>query len=275
MDLGLREKVAIVTGSGSVLGKKMATTLAEEGASVVINDVNPKLVEETVAQLKAKGHRILGITTDVTDRKQVDAMVERVINELGRVDILVNNVGVPWGPRGPKSRPYFFEQDLEECEENIKYTIITTMNCSRAVLPYMIKQKYGKIVNLSSNSATRPTSKQVGYASGKGAVESFTVALAGEVGRYGINVNAVAPGTTWGPRDALLESRRETDPEEYRRRQEFRDTITSVTADGRLGTAEDQANAVAFLASDRASHITGQIIRVDGGFPQIMITYVA
>jgi len=102
------------------------------------------------------------------------------------------------------------------------------------------------------------------------AVNQFTTSLAGEVGRYGINVNAVITGYTVGPRDALVESRRETHPEEYRKRMEHKDRMMAVTPLGRMGTGEDYADAVAFLASDKASYITGHLLRVTGGFPQIL-----
>ena len=109
MSLGLEGKVAIVTGSGETVGKQIAMTLAAEGARVVINDIFPEKVERTVAEFKAKGHQALGITADVTVYKQVEAMVGQVIKDLGRIDILVNNVGIAWGQYGPKGRGWFYD----------------------------------------------------------------------------------------------------------------------------------------------------------------------
>ena len=270
MSLGLEGKIAIVTGSGEIVGKRMAMTLAEEGATVVINDKFPEKVERTVAELKAKDHRVLGITADVTVYQQVEAMVAQVLKEFGRIDILVNNVGIAWGPRGPVSRGWFHDQDPAEWRETLDHNIGTTMNCSRAVLPHMIERRYGKIINISSVGTIASVVKTCVYQSGKGAVNQFTASLAGEVGRYGINVNAVITGYTVGPRDALVEARRETHPEEYRKRMEHKERMMAVTPLGRMGTGEDYANAVAFLASDKSSYITGHLLCVTGGFPQVL-----
>ena len=270
MGLGLEGKIAIVTGSGEIVGKQMAVTLAEEGARVVINDIFPEKVERTVVELKEKGHQALGVTADVTDYKQVQAMVELVVKELGRIDILVNNVGVAWGPYGPKGRGWFHDQDPGEWDDILDHNIICTMNCSHAVLPHMMERRYGKIINISSVGTIASVVKTCVYQSGKGAVNQFTASLAGEVGRFGINVNAVITGYTSGPRDALVESRRETHPEEYRKRMAHKDRMMALTPLGRMGTGEDYANAVAFLASDRASYITGHFLCVTGGFPQVL-----
>jgi len=270
MSLGLEGKVAIVTGSGETVGKQIAMTLAAEGARVVINDIFPEKVERTVAELREKRYQALGITADVTIYKQVQAMVDRVVKELGGIDILVNNVGIAWGQYGPKGRGWFYDQDPGEWDEIFAHNIGCTMNCSRAVLPHMIDRRYGKIVNISSVGTIASVVKTCVYQSGKGAVNQFTASLAGEVGRYGINVNAVITGYTVGPRDALVESRRETHPEEYRKRMAHKDRMMAVTPLGRMGTGEDYANAVAFLASDRASYITGHLLCVTGGFPQIL-----
>jgi len=270
MHLGLEGKVAIVTGSGQIVGKQMAMTLAEEGARVVINDQFPERVERTVAELSAKGYQALGITANVTDYKQVEAMVDRVVKELGRIDILVNNVGIAWGPQGPKSRGWFHDQDPADWADILDHNIVCTMNCSRAVLPHMIERHYGKIINISSVGTVASVVKTCVYQSGKGAVNQFTASLAGEVGRHGINVNAVVTGYTLGPRDALVEARRETHPEEYERRMAHKNRMMPVTPMGRMGTGEDYANAVAFLASDKASYITGHLLCVTGGFPQIL-----
>lgn len=270
MKLGLEEKVAIVTGSGEIIGKQIAITLAEEGAKVVINDISQEKVERTVAELKANGYQALGIRTDVTAYDQVQSMVARVMKEFGRIDILVNNVGIAWGPYGPKGRGWFHEQDPAEWTEIFDHNIVCTMNCSRAALPHMIERRYGKIINMSSVGTIASVVKTCVYQTGKGAVNQFTASLAGEVGRYGINVNTVITGYTAGPRDALVEARRETNPEEYRLRIAHKDRMMAVTPLGRMATGEDYANAVAFLASDKSSYITGHLLCVTGGFPQIL-----
>ena len=270
MKLGLEEKVSIVTGSGEIIGKQIAITLAEEGARVVINDISQEKVERTVAELKANGYQALGIRTDVTAYDQVQSMVARVMKEFGRIDILVNNVGIAWGPYGPKGRGWFHEQDPAEWTEILDHNIVCTMNCSRAVLPHMMERRYGKIINMSSVGTIASVVKTCVYQTGKGAVNQFTASLAGEVGRYGINVNTVITGYTAGPRDALVEARRETNPEEYRLRMAHKDRMMAVTPLGRMATGEDYANAVAFLASDKSSYITGHLLCVTGGFPQIL-----
>ena len=270
MKLGLEGKIAIVTGSGEIIGKQLAITLAEEGARVVINDIAAEKVERTVAELIAKGFKPVGVTADVTSYKQVESMVNRVIKELGGIDILVNNVGVPWGAFGPKGRGWFYEQDPTEWKEILDHNIVCTMNCSRAVLPHMIERRYGKIINMSSVGTIASVVKTCVYQSGKGAVNQFTSSLAGEVGRFGINVNAIITGYTAGPRDALVEARRESHPEEYRLRMAHKDRMMAVTPLGRMATGDDYANAVAFLASDKSSYITGHLMCVTGGFPQIL-----
>lgn len=249
MDLGLKDKVALVTGAGSQIGfgKAICLTLAREGCHVAVNDIILEDAEKTAAEVRALKRRSIAVKADVTKKAEVEAMVKQVLAEFGRIDILVNNAGGMH--RGAFN---FLEAKEETWDKDFALNTKGAMLCAQAVLPSMIKNKYGKICNISSSVAKQAFPGVSTYSMAKAAVYVFTRGLAGMVIKQGINVNSVAPGwglTKFDPRD----------PEEIKR------GFIPHTPDGRETTPQDVANAVAFLVSDVSSHIVGQILCVDGG----------
>lgn len=257
-EMRLQDKVAIVTGSGSGLGKAIVKRLAEEGASVVVADINAEAVATVVGELKEAGRTAVGFKVDVTDSSQVKELMATTAGKLGRIDILVNNAGVT------RHRPFPTMND-EDWNIVLAVDLKGVFFCVQAVADYMIKQRYGKIVNISSASgnggASHATAGSVAgnanYAAAKAGVIQLTKTLAAELGPHGINVNSVAPGFILTPMSYTTRTQQEIEEHiEVRKK-------SSVLK--RVGKPEDIANSVLFLASDEASFISGQLLRVDGG----------
>ena len=254
----LQGKTAIVTGSGSGLGKAMIKRLAEEGAAVVVADTSEKAMNTVVSELTAAGHKAIGVKVDVTNRDQVRQLMATVATKLGRIDILVNNAGIT------RHRPFKTMND-EDWDLVLGVDLKGVFNCVQAVADTMIKQGYGKIVNISSNSGNGGSphatagspAGNANYAAAKAGVIQLTKTLSAELGPHGINVNAIAPGFILTPLTSTTRS-----PEEVKEHIEVRKQATVLR---RTGTPEDVANAVLFLASDESSFISGQLICVDGG----------
>jgi len=260
MDLGLRGKTAIVTGGGSNIGRAIALTLAGEGANVVIAEIDEAAGKKVADQANAlgAGGRTVFIKCDVTDYQQVEAMVDRAIQEFGQIHILVNNVG--W-----TIDRLFLDKPREEWEKEIALNFWSVINCCRAVLPRMIEKGYGRVVSIGSDAGRMGEYREAVYAGCKAGIIGLSKALAREVGRYGITLNVVCPG--------LVPAK----PEEMSERSIWREMGEIFTPEAlqkaaqryplrRLGTPQDVANAVAFLASDAASYITGQTLSVSGGY---------
>jgi len=250
----LAEKVAVITGSGGGLGRVIALTMAEEGARIVLSDVDEGALEKTAEEIRGLGRDVLSVLADVTDAVQVEQLVQRTVEAFGRVDILVNNAG------GTLHTPQQIEQVEEEhwdrvVDVNLKGAFL----CCRAVLAQMRRQgPGGKIVNMSALAGrSYATLGGVQYASAKAGIGGLTRQLAREVGPDGINVNAVAPTVmlTGDRVRRLWESR----TEEQRRR-----VIESIPL-RRLADPKEIARVVVFLASDDASYVTGVTLDVNGG----------
>lgn len=248
MDLGLQDKVALVTGAGSQIGfgKAIALTLAKEGCDVIVNDIDLDGAEKTSAAVKALGRKSVAIKADVTKKAEVQEMVERALTEFGRIDILVNNAGAIT-MAGP-----FLEQKEEDWDKDINLNLKGTLFCAQAVLPGMMEQKYGKIVNISSGTAKLSHPFVSAYTMAKGGINIFTRNLARMVIESGITVNCVSPG--WSLTNFV-----KGDKEELKKR------FLPETPIGRGTEPQDIANAVAFLASDVSEDIVGQVLCVDGG----------
>ena len=254
----LQDKVAIVTGSGSGLGKAMVQRFAKEGARVVIADINQGAIDTVVRELKEAGHKALGFKVDVTNRSQLKELMKTTAEHCGRIDILVNNAGVT------RHRP-FLEMNDADWDFVLAVDLKGVFFCVQAVAEYMIKQRYGKIVNISSASGTGVAPHATGgslagnanYVGAKAGVIQLTKTLARELGPYGINVNSVAPGLVVTPLTALSRS-----PKEIEEHIKVRAKSAVLN---RAGTPEDIANSVLFLVSDESSFISGQLLCVDGG----------
>lgn len=245
----LNDKVAIITGSGSAtgIGRNIAETLSQQGAAVVIADLNEEGVNNTVNAIKETGGKALGVTLNVTNKESVDNMVEKVLAEYGRIDILVNNAGI-------SQKVTVSDMTLEDMTKVFSVNMFGLFLCSQAVLEPMKKQKFGRIVNLSSVSAKRGGGVFGGahYSASKAAVLGFSKNLAREVATEGITVNSVAPGLV---NTEIWKSLPEEDAKKV---------IDNIPA-GRPGETDEIASTIAFLVSNEASYITGEDIDINGG----------
>ena len=275
MDLGLKDKIAIVTGAGRGIGRQIALTLAGEGAKVVVNDFYEERAKTVADEIKAAGGQAIGVQADVTKFDEVQAMVNRAVEEWGTVHILCNNAGnagVLETGAGPSQIPagiagLFMEMSQQGWDQWIKVNYYGLLNCARAVLDHMINQKYGKIVTTISDAGRVGEPRQSVYSGAKAAQVGFSKALAKEMGRHCINVNCVAPGATYT--EATFGRFEDRTDEVKEREQALYRVYPLARGHQRLGLPADIANAVAFLASDRAEWVTGQVLSVSGGYSTV------
>lgn len=240
-------QVALVTGASRGIGRAIAVELAREGWAVCVNYLKHwEAAESLVRQLRDGGHMAIAVGADVADRQAVEAMVRATKAELGPVDLLVNNAGI-------SRQGLFQDTDDETWDRTLAVNLTGARNTAKAVLPHMLSEKRGCIINISSIWGLRGASCEVAYACSKAAIIGLTRSLALELAPSGIRVNCVAPGCI------------ETDMVRALG-EETRAMLVEETPMGRLGTPEDIAHAVAFLASKRAAFLTGQVLTADGGF---------
>ena len=239
---GLEEKIAIVTGAGQGIGQAIARKLAAEGATVVVTDLDEASAIQTADALTGA----VAIRADVSDRQAVQAMADRVVQQLGRVDVLVNNAG--WDKASP-----FVDSDPADWDRAIAINLYGVLHTCKAVLPLMAARGGGAVVNLGSDAGRVGSSGEAVYSAAKGGVIAFTKSLAREMARHQVRVNCVCPGPT---DTALFASF--AGPK-------LREALTKAIPFRRLGQPADVANVVAFLASDEASFVTGQTVSVSGG----------
>ncbi len=260
MDLGLAGKTVIVTGGGSNIGRAISLTFAREGANLAVAELKAEFGEKTVQEANAlkAGGRSLVIEADVTKFDAVEAMVNKAIGEFGKVDILVNNVG--WD-----EVMLFIDTTPDLWDKIISINYKGVLNCTKAVLPHMIEQKSGAIVSIGSDAGRIGEFRESVYGGCKGAVIAFTKAVARETGRYGIRLNVVCPGMTV-PGDEEIGSGSMWQVTKAQYPPELVEKIGKSYPLRRVGKAQEVANAVAFLASDAASFITGQTLSASGGY---------
>ena len=242
-------RVAVVTGSARGIGAATAQRFAEEGAAVAVLDLDQDAASATAAGLGAE--QAIGVACDVSDAASVEAAVATVVGELGQVDILVNNAGVT-------RDNLLFKMSEDDWDMVMNVHLRGSFLMSREVQKHMVAAKYGKIVNLSSVSALGNRG-QANYSAAKMGLQGFTRTLAIELGPFGVNVNAIAPGFIVTDMTDDTARRVGVEPEEYRK------GAAAVTPVRRVGYPEDIAATAAFLCSDEASYITGQTLYVDGG----------
>jgi len=241
----LENKVAIVTGAGQGIGRGIALALAKEGAKVVVSDITDKIFD-LVKEIEAVGAKVLAVKADVSKKEDTEQLAAETLKAFGKIDVLVNNAGI-----------YPFKALLEMTEEDwdkvLNINLKGVFNCTKSVLPSMVQQKSGNIVNISSIAGVVVGWQNLThYSASKGGIVGFTTTAAIELAQYNIRVNAIAPGAILTPGTQIMgeESIKQTEQ-----------TIPLK----RMGKPEDIANLVVFLASDESSYITGQCIVTDGG----------
>jgi 3-oxoacyl-[acyl-carrier protein] reductase len=243
--MNLSNRVAIVTGSGQGIGREIALALSEHGASIVISDINPTTAQETATEIQAKNGKSIAIPANVTVAGEVTKLVDQTIAALGHIDILVNNAGITRD--GLLMRMSESDWDLV-LATNLKGAFI----CTQAVLRHMIRQRWGRIINIASVVGLIGNAGQANYSAAKAGIIGLTKSTAREVASRGVTANAVAPGFI----DTEMTKKLSDNV-----KQEFLRQIPL----GYAGTPRDIAYAVAFLASEEAHYITGQVLNVDGG----------
>ena len=237
-------KTALITGAGRGIGKTIAVKLAESGLDIAIADMNP-VSDDVLREIEEYGTKCLAFQLDVTDVESVKSVVKKIIDETGSIHILVNNAGITQDNLFMRMKP-------EQWSQVIDVNLNGVFHVTKAVIRTMVKQHSGRIINISSVVGFSGNPGQVNYSSTKSGLIGFTKSLSREVGTRGITVNAVAPGfINTAMTQALNESQQQA--------------ILSQIPLGRMGEAEDIANAVAFLASEEASYITGTVLHVNGG----------
>jgi len=261
MDLGLEGKVALVTGSSKGIGRSIAAALVREGASVVVNSRKAGEVEAAAAELRSGNAVVHAVAADVTEAEGARRAVDETVKRFGTIHILVNNAG------GVGRFGSFEELTDDEWLDVFRLNVLSAVRVTRAALPHMQKQKWGRIINISSESGVQPDPIMPHYNASKSALNSLTKSLSKAYGKDGILVNTVSPAFIRTPLlDGMLEEQARSrgitvDQAEQALLREFRPNIVL----GRAGRSEETGGIVAFLASEQASFITGSNCRVDGG----------
>jgi 3-oxoacyl-[acyl-carrier protein] reductase len=245
MRIDLSGRIAVVTGSGKGIGRAIAMTLAEAGATLVINDVAEDMTRESVAAIEAAGGTAIGVGADISNADDVERLMKTTMDTYGRVDILVNNAGIT-------RDSLLMRMKDEDFDKVIQVNLRSVYLCTKAAVRPMMKQRSGRIVNISSVVGLMGNPGQVNYAASKAGVLGITKATAREVASRNITVNAIAPGFI------------DTDLTRVLGEETVQAILGSVPL-GRFGQPQDVASLVCFLASDAAAYMTGQVIAVDGG----------
>lgn len=253
----LKDKIVVITGGGQGLGRVIALAFAREGADLVLASRSVEALQETMAEVESLGRQALVVATDIRHEDSVRNLAEQALARFGRIDILVNNTGIT-GPTAP-----LWEITPAEWEETFAVNVTGAYLCCRAFLPSMIERRSGSILFISSMTGKRPLFGRTPYAAGKLALVGLARTLAWETGPYGIRVNVISPGPIEGERvERVIRNQAQAEgisEDEARRR------FTSSSPLGRLVPPGDIADAVVFLASDKAASITGEDLNVSAG----------
>ncbi|WP_186429333.1 3-oxoacyl-[acyl-carrier-protein] reductase [Clostridium sp. BSD9I1] len=244
--MNLQSKVALITGSGKGIGKAIAIMLASAGADIIINDISMKDAEETAAEIKAMGRKVMTSNANVCAREQVEQLFNDIKTQFGRLDILVNNAGIT-------RDGLFLKMTDEQWNQVIDINLNGVFYCTQSAALLMKEQNSGKIVNLSSMAGQAGNVGQVNYSTSKAGVIGMTKTLSKELARFNINVNAVAPGI-------IKTSMTDAIPEKV-----MEGMLKQIPL-GKIGLPEDIAKLVKFLVSEDSNYITGQVIACNGGW---------
>jgi len=257
MDLGLKDKVVVVAASSAGLGKASAMAFAQEGGKLVITGRNNERLQKAKDEIAmASGSEVMAVQMDVTNAKDIEKLVASAIEKFGTIHVLVNNAGGP--PPG-----FFWETEDEDWQKAYELTVMSSVRMTRTVLPYMRKQQWGRIVNITSNTVKQPIDQLLLSNSLRLAVIGWAKTLSNQVANEGILINNACPGWTVTERvTELMEARAKINQSSAK---EEIEAIAKTIPMGRLGTPEEFADLVVFLGSERASYITGTSIQIDGG----------
>ena len=247
MSSEFKNKIALITGAGQGMGKAVAFTLAQQGAHIAINDLNPTSAEETAQELQNKDINAIAVPANVTNKTDLQEMIQKTIDHFGRIDILINNAGILYPTK-------VIDIPEDEWDRVIDVNLKGTFLCSQAVLPTMQKNNWGRIVNFSSTAGKNiSTVGGAHYTAAKAGILGFTRHLAKEVAQHNITVNAVCPG--------LIDTDMVRNTIDPNRQQAYANSFPI----SRLGKPEEVADLVAFLCSDKAAYITGASLDINGG----------
>jgi len=243
--LKLKGRVALITGAAQGIGKSIALLLAQNGANIVVSDINLERAEETAREIESIGSKAMAVKVDVASLKEVEQMVEAVLEKFGKIDILVNNAGIT-------RDKLILRMTEEDWDAVLNVNLKGTFNCTKVVVRHMAKQRSGKIVSIASVVGEMGNAGQANYSASKAGVIGLTKTIAREFAQRRINVNAIAPGYIETPMTEIL-------PEKVK------EELKSLIPMERLGKPEDVAEAVLFLVSEESNYITGQVLNVNGG----------
>ena len=236
-------KTVLITGAAVGIGRACALQFAKNGANIILVDHNPATLEETEKEIKEITEQAVSFICDISDQDRVAEVIKNSLKAFGKIDILINNAAL-W-----RDRSYFYEADLSLWKQYFDVNVMGTIYFTRGIINQMIENGFGRIINVASVAGVYGNAKMSHYSATKGAIISFTKALAKEVAEKGITVNAVSPGTVSRSDNRDIDS--------------F--TETSLSYSGRTGTNRENADLICFLASENAAYITGQNIQIDGG----------
>jgi len=240
-----KDKVALVTGGGQGIGKEIALLFAREGADIAVFDLNQEALDKTIGEIKALGREGLGVPLDVSNFKEVEQAVQKVVDKFGKISILVNNAGIT-------RDSLLLRMKEEDWDAVLNVNLKGVFNCTKAVSKIMFKEREGKIINISSIIGIRGNVGQANYAASKAGIIGFTKSVAQEFASRNIQVNAIAPGFIQTEMTAKMS-------------EASKEMIINQIPSRRLGEKRDVANLVLFLASPNSDYINGEVIRVDGG----------